>query len=77
MVTGDGARMAAIGGVVGVIGALAAARVLAPFLFGVSARDPVTLLAVPLLLVGCACVAALLPARRAVSVNPLTALRYE
>jgi ABC-type lipoprotein release transport system permease subunit len=51
-------------------------RFLSSFLFGVSATDGVTFAAVPLLLAGIALVACVVPARRAMNVEPTEALRY-
>ncbi len=66
------------GGVVlGVIVALAWARVLRGLLFGIEAADPATFLAVALLLVWVAALASYIPARRAASVDPARALRWE
>ena len=56
---------------------MALARVLESFLFGVSPRDPLTYAAVPVLLVAVAALACLVPARRAMGVDPMTALRGE
>jgi ABC-type lipoprotein release transport system permease subunit len=50
---------------------------MASFLFGVQARDPVVFVAMPVLLTVVSIVAVWLPARRASTVNPLIALRYE
>ncbi len=63
--------------VVGGAVALGASRVLAAFLFGVEARDVFAFVAMPLLMLGVALAAILLPAWRAARVNPLVALRYE
>jgi predicted permease len=63
--------------VVGVPAALGASRLLGHLLFGVSASDPVTLVAVLLAIVMVAAVAAYVPMRRAVRVDPLVALRQE
>ena len=54
-----------------------ASGVVASMLFGVSAADPVTYAAVPLILVTVAVLASLVPARRATRVNPVVALRAE
>jgi putative ABC transport system permease protein len=54
-----------------------AARLLQSFLFGVKGHDPMTAIAVSLLLLVCGCLAALVPARRAASVDPVKALRAE
>lgn len=75
MVIRQGVTLAASGAVIGSIGALAVGRLLRSFLFGVSATDPVTYLAVGGLLVVVACGAAWLPARRATRVDPASALR--
>jgi len=61
----------------GTAGALAVTRVLENFLFEVRPTDPVTFGAVSALLVAVALLAGLLPARRASTVDPLVALRYE
>jgi predicted permease len=65
------------GVVLGVAGAVAMTRVLARFLFEVKPTDPVTFVAVVLLLVVVALLAGLLPARRATRVDPLVALRWD
>ena len=69
--------MAFLGVVLGMLGCLAATRVLSTFLFGISATDPLTLLAVSLLLMAAAIVASYIPARRAAAVDPILALRGE
>jgi predicted permease len=77
MVVVQGMRLALVGVAVGVAGAFALARLVAPFLFRVSARDPLVFVSVPLLLTGVALVAVWWPARRASRVDPISALRYE
>jgi putative ABC transport system permease protein len=77
MVLSQGLRLAIYGVLVGVAGSLALGRVLSGFLYGVSPTDPVTILGVAVLLMLVALVASYLPARRAVRVDPLVALRYE
>lgn len=70
-------RLVMIGLGVGVVLAFARTRTLASFLYGVSTRDPLTFLAVALLLIGVAIVAGFFPARRAAQVDPMAALRAE
>lgn len=72
-----GLVLAGIGVTCGLALALAVTRLLAGFLYGVSPFDPLTFLAVPLLLVSIALLACYLPARRATKVDPMTALRSE
>jgi predicted permease len=62
---------------IGLFGAWMLTRALGGLLYGVTATDPVTFLAVPLLVVGLSAVACSLPALRAARVDPVTALRYE
>jgi ABC-type antimicrobial peptide transport system permease subunit len=62
---------------VGIVGGLALSRLLRGMLYGVSAADPVTFVAVAMLLTGVALVAAWLPARRATRVDPMSAIRAE
>jgi len=59
----------------GLAGALLLTRALGSLLYGVSPTDPVTLVGVPLVIMACAFVAALVPARRASRLDPLVALR--
>ena len=77
MVLAQSARVTGIGLAVGVAGALGAARLLAGSLYGVSATDPLTFLAMPALLALAALLASYLPARRATRVDPMTAIRTE
>jgi len=69
--------LAALGVAIGLPCALAASRLIASMLYGVSAKDPVTLIAVSALLVGVAALAGWIPARRATRVDPMVALRHE
>ena len=66
-----------VGMAVGIPCALAASRLLGHMLFGVSASDPVTLATVALVLAAVAALAGFVPARRAMRVDPMVALRYE
>jgi len=68
-------RRVAFGLLVGVMGAWVLGRLLTSLLVGVSARDPWSLAAVPLVLTACALLAAWLPARRATQIEPMRALR--
>ena len=77
LILGEGSRMALIGVVIGIIAALGLTHLLSNQLFGVSARDPLTFAAVALLLVGVAVAACYVPARRAMRVDPMIALRYQ
>jgi len=70
-------RLALLGAALGIPAALAAARLLASQLFGVSAADPFAIGMATLLLLAVAAAASCLPARRAARVDPLVALRYE
>ena len=77
MVLGRGLKVVAVATVVGVIAALGAAKLLQNQLFGVGTADPLTFVAVPLLLASAAALACYLPARRAARVDPVIALRSE
>jgi putative ABC transport system permease protein len=73
----EGLALALAGIAVGLAVAVIAARALSRFLFGVGAGDPMTLALVSITLLLVAVVASYLPARRALGVNPVTALRAE
>ncbi len=77
LVLGEGFRLAALGAVLGLAGAFAVTRFMESLLFGVGAADPVSLLAVGLLVVGTSIAACCFPALRAARVDPASALRYE
>jgi ABC-type antimicrobial peptide transport system permease subunit len=77
LILGGGARLVLTGVVIGVFGAMALTRVMATQLFMVSTSDPLTFVAVSLLLVFVALTACYVPARRAASVDPTVALRCE
>jgi putative ABC transport system permease protein len=77
MVLAQGLKLTLSGVAVGVLASLALGRILSGFLFGVSPADPTTILGVAALLILVALFASYLPARRAVQVDPMVALRYE
>jgi predicted permease len=77
MVLKEGVGLALAGIVVGLFGAFAVTRLMAALLFDVSPTDPMTFVAVPILLAAIALFASWVPAQRAASVPPLEAIRYE
>jgi predicted permease len=77
LVIGHGARMALIGVAIGIGAALGLTRLMTNQLFGVSAHDPLTFAGVGILLMIVAVAACYIPARRAMRVDPMIALRHE
>jgi putative ABC transport system permease protein len=77
MVLLQGMRIIAIGLLIGIVGALAASRLMSTLLFHTPANDPSTFALVALLFLGVAVIASYIPARRATEVDPLMALRAE
>ncbi|MEX2282183.1 MAG: ABC transporter permease [Gemmatimonadota bacterium] len=76
-VLAQGLRLAVIGNVVGVALAIAVLRVMQFMIFGISTTDPLTLIVVVTLVSGIAVLAALIPAQRAMRVDPMTSLRAD
>jgi predicted permease len=77
MIFRQGLGMALAGSVVGLVCALVASRLIASVLYGVQPADPLTFAGVALLLIGVALLACYIPARRAMAVDPIVALRHE
>ncbi|MGH9747208.1 MAG: ABC transporter permease [Candidatus Acidiferrales bacterium] len=77
LVLGEGVKMAALGVAIGIVAALALTQLMSKMVFGVSTTDPLTFAGVAVLLVGVALFACYIPARRAMRVDPMVALRYE
>jgi putative ABC transport system permease protein len=77
VIVGHGMRLAAFGIALGLAGALAATRWMSSFLFGVGPTDPLTFAGVVFVLSAAAFLACYFPARRAMRVDPMVALRYE
>lgn len=77
LVLADGVNMVALGVAIGLVAAFALTRLIARMLFGVNAHDPLSFASVAGLLVLVAMLACYLPARRAIKVDPMVALRHE
>ena len=77
MLARQGLSMVSVGLGAGLAASLAVARLVSSLLYGVGSFDPLTFIAVPIVLVLVACFAILVPARRAAKVDPMVALRYE
>jgi putative ABC transport system permease protein len=77
LIIGQGLMLAITGVGIGLIASIALTRLMKGLLFGISATDPVTFIAISLLLIVMGLLASWIPARRATRVDPLVALRYE
>ncbi|MFZ0923723.1 MAG: FtsX-like permease family protein, partial [Candidatus Acidiferrales bacterium] len=77
MIFGQGLFIVGGGVILGVLAAAAMARLVGNFLVGVGALDPFTYISASLLLAAIALLACYIPARRAMKVDPMVALRYE
>jgi ABC-type antimicrobial peptide transport system permease subunit len=77
LILGEGLKLVLAGVALGIIAALAMTRLLATMLYGVSVTNPVIFSSVVVLLVAVSLAACFVPARRAMRVDPIVALRYE
>jgi putative ABC transport system permease protein len=77
LILGDGVRLIAIGGVLGLAASLEVSHLLRSMLFSIGPHDPATFIGVTLLLMLVALAATLIPARSATKVEPVVALRYD
>jgi putative ABC transport system permease protein len=77
LVLQEGLWVTLIGVVLGLAGALMLSRVMGRYVYGITSTDPLTFAATSLLLIAVALLASYIPARRAASVDPTVALRYE
>ena len=77
LVVCEGARMAAFGVVIGIAASLVVTRLMSSLLFGISPTDPLSFIGVAALLSAVVLLASYIPARRAMRIDPMVALRYE
>ncbi|MGC2088313.1 MAG: FtsX-like permease family protein, partial [Candidatus Acidiferrales bacterium] len=77
LVVGQGSKLTLIGVTIGIIGAVGLTRFLSSLLYRVEPTDPLTFTTVSLILIGVGLLACYIPARRAMRVDPIVALRYE
>jgi ABC-type antimicrobial peptide transport system permease subunit len=77
LVVGEGILLVVVGSAVGVVAAMGVMHLMSAMLYGIHANDPATFAAVAILLNLVALLACFIPARRAMRVDPIVALRYE
>jgi putative ABC transport system permease protein len=77
MILGEGLRLTLAGIGLGIVGSIALTRLISNLLFGVTPTDPITLAVVCIILALCALAASIVPARRAMTLDPIVALRNE